>query len=401
MSYTINKDFSKTLSSEVSRIMDDAVSMRRHIHMHPETGFDTHDTEKFVKKHLNEYGIEIIPSEIGVMGIIHGKDSSCMVALRADMDALCLQEENDVPYRSKEENKMHACGHDGHTSMLLSASRILQKHHEELPMDVLLIFQPAEEGPNLGGARVMLADMKKSGIADKIVNIYGLHLFNDYCTGKIGVKHGALASSTDEFYIKIIGKGGHAGQPNKCVDALSISAKFVTAMESFMSRRIDPFDSAIFSIGILRAGSAINIVAETAQISGTIRCQNNDTRAFILENMEKIANGICDTFGATCSIDVLHGLPCLVNDDKAVDYAQDVLSQEFGQDAVFEIQNPMMGAEDFAYFAEEIPASFCWIGSRNEAKGFTYLAHHPRFDFDEEAMAYGIRTLCTLAYNQK
>ena len=186
----MNQDFMRYLEKEVPEMMESVIEIRRYLHMNPEIGFDTHNTEKLVKEHLSSEGIEILPSKMGVLGLIKGKDSSKMVALRADMDALCLQEENQVPYCSKHPNKMHACGHDGHTAMLLGAAKILNRHREHLPMDVLLVFQPAEEGPNLGGARVMLADMKEKGIAEKIQRIFGLHLFNDYPVGtEIGRAH--------------------------------------------------------------------------------------------------------------------------------------------------------------------------------------------------------------------
>ncbi|MCB7317570.1 M20 metallopeptidase family protein [Lacrimispora sp. 210928-DFI.3.58] len=397
----INTVFLDQVRAELPPVMEEAVKTRRYLHMNPEVGFDTQNTERLVRERLTLLGIELLPAKMGVMGVIRGQDSSRMVALRADMDALPIEEENDVPYRSRCPGKMHACGHDGHTSMLLGAARLLKAHEKELPMDVLLIFQPAEEGPNLGGARVMLADLKEKGMAEKIVRIFGLHLFNDYPLGTICAKYGAMASSTDEFDITVIGRGGHAGQPHKCIDALSIGAKVITAMESYMSRRMDPFDQAIFSVGIFQAGSAKNVVAETARIAGTIRCQREETRAEILKNMEQIVNGICSGFGADCRIDVLHGLPVLVNDKEAVEYSAAVAQQVAGKEHVLMLSAPMMGAEDFAYFAEAVPASFLWIGSGNPDKGFTHLAHQPKFDFDEDAMANGIQILCGLAANMK
>lgn len=401
MEVKLNQAFAALVEQEMPNIMEEAVRNRRYLHMNPEIGFDTHNTEELVKKQLLEEGIEVLPAKMGVLGLIPGKDHSKMVALRADMDALCMQEENDVPYRSQHQNKMHACGHDGHTSMLLGAAKILSRHRDQLPMDVLLVFQPAEEGPNLGGARVMLADLQEKGLAGKIVKMFGQHLFNDYQVGTVGYRYGSLSASTDEFDIKIIGRGGHAGQPDKNIDALSIGAKVVTAMESFMSRRIDPFDSAIFSVGIFQSGSAKNVVAETARIAGTIRCQREETRTFILENMERIVKGICDAFGATSHIDILHGLPVLINDKGAVDYACSVAQQVAGPSETFRLEHPMMGAEDFAYFAQAIPSAFLFLGSRNEEKGFTCLAHHPRFDFDEDAMKTGIKMLCNLAANMQ
>lgn len=387
------------IKSEITGIMEDVISVRRHLHMHPEIGFDTKNTEKLVREQLEREEIEILPAKMGVIGRIRGKDSERFVALRADMDALCLQEENEVSYRSQVPNKMHACGHDGHTAMLLGAAKLLNRHKDQLPADVLLIFQPAEEGPNLGGARIMLADLQEKGLAEKVSSIYGLHLMNDYPTGTVASKPGAMAASTDEFTIRITGRGGHAGQPDKSIDALSIGAKVVSAMESFMSRRINPFDPAVFSVGIFQSGSAINIIAETAKIAGTLRCQNEEAREYILHNMHQIAEGICSAYGASCHIDVLHGLPPLINDERTEKRAMEIAEAAVGGEKLVEIKNPMMGAEDFAYFAKSIPAAFLWIGSGNKEKGFINLAHHPKFDFDEEAMETGIRILCALAIN--
>lgn len=387
------------IASEISDIMEDVISVRRHLHMHPEIGFDTKNTEILVKEKLEQEGIEILPAKMGIIGRIRGNNSGRFVALRADMDALCLQEENEVSYRSQVPNKMHACGHDGHTAMLLGAAKLLNRHKDQLPADVLLIFQPAEEGPNLGGARIMFADLQEKGLAEKVSSIYGLHLMNDYSTGTVASKPGAMAASTDEFTIRITGRGGHAGQPDKSIDALSIGAKVVSAMESFMSRRINPFDPAIFSVGIFQSGSAINIIAETAKIAGTLRCQNEETREYILHNMHQIAEGICSAYGASCHIDVLHGLPPLINDERTEKRAMEIAEAAVGGEKLVEIKNPMMGAEDFAYFAKSIPAAFLWIGSGNKEKGFVNLAHHPKFDFDEEAMETGIRILCDLAIN--
>lgn len=391
------QEFFELIEKELPAIWEEAVKDRRYLHMHPEVGFDTQNTEKHVIEILKELNIEILDAKMGVMGLIRGNDSSRIVALRADMDALPIQEANEVPYASVYPGKMHACGHDGHTAMLLGAARFLSAHRELLPVDVLLVFQPAEEGPNLGGARVMLADLKEKGIADRIINFFGLHLFNDYATGKVGVKYGSMAASTDEFDITILGKGGHAAQPHKCVDALSVGVQVINSMESYMSRRMDPFDQAIFSVGMFHAGTAKNIIAQTAKIAGTIRCQREETRAQIIKDMESIVKGICSGYGADCKIDVLRGLPVLINEKEAVDYSAQVAEQIVGKENLMFLQNPMMGAEDFAYFAEAIPSSFIWIGSASEEKGLTQQNHQPRFDFDEDALALGIRLLTAMA----
>lgn len=401
MSIEFRKEAAEQLEKAIPAVMDEVVEIRRHLHRYPEIGFDTQNTEKLVIEKLEGVGIEILQSKMGVLARIEGRNHDKMVLLRADMDALCLQEENHVPYRSQYPNKMHACGHDGHTAMLLGAAKVLQENRRLLPMDVLLMFQPAEEGPNLGGARVMLADMKAQGLTKKIVNGFSLHVMNNFKVGTIYTKEGAMSSSTDEFNIEIIGRGGHAGQPHKNVDALSIGAKVINSMESFMSRKKDPFDPAVFSVGIFQSGSAINIVAETAKLAGTIRCQRNETREYILENMEQIVKGICLAFGADYHIDVVRGLPPLLNDGKATEYAMNVAAEALGADRVFQLEELAMGAEDFAYVAEDIPSTYLWLGSRNEEKGLVNMAHHPKFDFDEDAMETGIKVFCNLAVNMQ
>ena len=389
--------FLDRISPLLPNAFEEAVKNRRLIHMNPEVGFDTQDTEALVRAYLAPLGVTFLPSRIGVMALIPGQDSSRILALRADMDALPIQEENDVPYCSQVPGKMHACGHDGHTAMLLGAAKVLCALRETLPCDVLLIFQPAEEGPNLGGARVMLADLREQGIDKRIERIYALHLLNDYPVGTVGTKAGSMASSTDEFDVTILGRGGHAGQPYKCIDALSIGAKVVTAVESYMSRRMDPFDQAICSVGVFEAGTAKNVVAGRAHIAGTIRCQREETRAAIIENLERITRGVCDAFGASCEIDILHGLPVLMNDAAEAAFGADIAAQVVGAKNVITLQNPMMGAEDFAYFTEAFPGAFLWIGSANEAKGLAQQNHQPHFDFDEDALAVGIKVLCGLA----
>lgn len=373
------------------------VNIRRRLHRIPERGFDLFKTQKVVTDTLDELGIPYTTERTWVIGLIEGKLPGGVVALRADMDALPIQEENDVPYCSQVPGKMHACGHDGHTAMLLGAAKVLCALRETLPCDVLLIFQPAEEGPNLGGARVMLADLREQGIDKRIERIYALHLLNDYPVGTVGTKAGSMASSTDEFDVTILGRGGHAGQPYKCIDALSIGAKVVTAVESYMSRRMDPFDQAICSVGVFEAGTAKNVVAGRAHIAGTIRCQREETRAAIIENLERITRGVCDAFGASCEIDILHGLPVLMNDAAEAAFGAEIAAQVVGAKNVITLQNPMMGAEDFAYFTEAFPGAFLWIGSANEAKGLAQQNHQPHFDFDEDALAVGIKVLCGLA----
>ena len=382
---------------EIDNIKEKLISNRRFLHKHPEVGFETKNTEKYIREFLNSKKIDIIPSSVGVMGIIRGNNTSEIIALRADIDALNLEELNEVEYKSQNLGKMHACGHDGHTAMLMGASEILNNNRDKLKYDILLIFQPAEEGPSLGGARIMLKDLETNGLLPKIKYIYGQHITTEYEVGSIPIKYGSLTASTDEFTIEIIGKGGHAGIPQEAVDAISISSKFVGEMESFMSRKIDPFDPAIFSIGTINGGSAKNIIAEKVTLSGTIRCQSEKNRKYILESVEKILKGICLYSGASYNIDILNGLPVLVSDDNVMDIIKSIAINVVGENNVIDAKKSSMGAEDFSYFAQKIPSAFIWIGAKNDKKGFVNLMHNPRFDFDEDALIVGVKMFCSFA----
>lgn len=385
---------------EIDNIKEKLISCRRYIHKHPEVGFETKNTEKYITEFLNSQKIEIISSSVGVMGIIRGNNTSEIIALRADIDALNLDELNEVEYKSQNLGRMHACGHDGHTAMLMGASEILNNNRDKLKYDILLVFQPAEEGPSLGGARIMLKDLETNGLLPKIKYIYGQHITTEYELGSIPIKYGSLTASTDEFVIEIVGKGGHAGIPQEAVDAISISSKFISEMESFISRRTDPFDPVIFSIGTINGGSAKNIIAEKVTLSGTIRCQSEKSRKYVLESVEKVLKGICLYSGASYKLDILHGLPVLISDDSVMDIVKGIAINVVGKNNVTETKKSSMGAEDFAYFAQKIPSAFVWIGARNEKKGFVNLMHNPKFDFDEDALLIGVKMFCSFALQE-
>ncbi|MGI6177216.1 MAG: M20 metallopeptidase family protein [Eubacterium sp.] len=387
------------IEEEIRKNKEENIENRRHIHMHPETGFDTQETEKFVKSRLEALGIEIIPTTVGVVGIIRGPKDGPTIALRADMDALNLTEDTGVPYASQIPGKMHACGHDAHTAILLGTSKILQEHRDLLKGDVIVIFQPAEEGPNLGGARIILKDFNEKGITEKIRYMFGLHVSNDAPTGVVRHKYGSTMASTDEIEITVHGKGGHPGRPHQTIDALSVTAKIVTAVEAFVSRRIDPFDQVVVSFGIMKAGTAKNIVAEEGILQGTIRCQNETTRAMVLEKLENITKHVCAAYDATCDVKIIHGLPVLRNDPEAAKYAEDVVREALPQYSIDEMDKGSMGAEDFSYFAQAMKTCFMFIGSANPDKGATYPGHNPRFNIDEDVIDIGIRIECALVLN--
>lgn len=396
----MDKELKDKIQKSVNTYKNETVSNRRYIHMHPEIGFDTSETEKFIKNKLEEYGIEIIPSKIGVIGRINGA-SDKYIALRSDIDALPLQEENKVEYASKYPNIMHACGHDAHTATLLTAARIIKENAERLRTDILLIFQPAEEGPNLGGARLIVKEMEELGIINRIKCMFGIHVFNNYPIGTIMIRYGGMMASTDEFDIEIIGQAGHAGEPQNTVDAISILCKVVGGIETWMSRRMNPLDQGICSIGMVKGGSAKNIVAETASVSGTLRCLKDDTRGKIIDAISNIATNFATAYGATARVNILHGLPPLMNDDKVTAYAEKILRENLPEYKIEKMEEPVMGAEDFAFYAQKIPSTFIHVGSGNKIKGFTHLAHTPKFDIDEDAMNVGVNIFCNLVFEYK
>lgn len=385
------------IKNYVRQYADQIISFRRNLHMHPETGFETKETEAFIKRFLLSEGIKVLDSSVGVLAVIRGNRSERCIALRADIDALPLEEENVVSYKSQNKGKMHACGHDGHAAMLMGAAHVLQQNRHELQGDVILLFQPAEEGPFPGGAKIMLEDLEKLGLVKRISSISALHLTNEYPCGKIAVGYGPMMASTDEFDIEITGVGGHIGLPHMTADALSVAARFVTGMESFMSKRINPFDPSVFAVGMLKAGSARNIVPQKALISGSLRCQREETREFVLKGAEKMLQALCACSGTLYKIDIRRGLPVLTVDGEKTKGMEGRAIELVGKENVIRLMHSNMGAEDFAFLAAQIPAVFLWVGAGNEEKGFTNMLHNPRFDFDEDALIIGASLLCMTA----
>lgn len=387
--------------TEVDRISEELIVHRRHLHQNPETGFETLETEAYIREFLLSEGIEVLDSTIGVLGVIRSGKEESFIALRADIDALELDERTQAEYSSKKKGKMHACGHDGHTAMLMGCAKVLQKYRKSLKHNVLLLFQPAEEGPNLGGARIMLMDLEALELLPKIKAVYALHLNCELNTGVFGLKYGSSMASTDEFSIDIIGKGGHPGEPQYNVDAISVASKFIEGIESFLAKNKDPLEPAVFSIGMIRGGSARNVVSESCNLQGTIRCQSEETREQLLDYMEKLLQGICLYSKARYELDLLHGLPVLHNDKELMSFVEEEIDNCFGREAKHIYEKPRMGAEDFSYFARKLPVAFIWVGARNEELGCIYNMHNPKFNIDEKALAYGSKLLAMLAMDSR
>jgi amidohydrolase len=360
---------------------------RRHLHQHPELGFQETLTAEFITQKLTEWGIphQTGIAKTGIVAEIQGDRPGKTLAIRADMDALPIQEENDVPYKSIHPGKMHACGHDGHTAIALGTAYYL-KHNNQFPGIVKLIFQPAEEGP--GGAKPMIeAGVLTDPEVDAIV---GLHLWNQLPLGTIGVRNGALMAAVETFHCTIQGKGGHGAIPQQTVDSIVVTAQIITALQTIVARNIDPIDSAVVTVGKLNAGTAVNIIADSAQFSGTVRYFNPQYAGYFHQRIEQVIAGLCQSHGATYTFAYETYYPPLINNDKMANFVRHIAEAVVESPLGVTASCQTMGGEDMAFFLQEIPGCYFFLGSANAEADLAYPHHHPRFDFDETALAMGV-----------
>jgi amidohydrolase len=375
---------------DIRSLQPQLVEWRRRLHQQPELGFQEKLTSEFVSQKLQEWGIEHQTgiAQTGIVATIKGGkiDSGKVLAIRADMDALPIQELNEVPYKSQHDGVMHACGHDGHTAIALGTAYYLQQHRQNFGGTVKIIFQPAEEGP--GGAKPMIeAGVLKNPDVDAII---GLHLWNNLPLGTVGVRAGALMAAVECFKCTILGKGGHGAMPHQTIDSIVVAAQIVNALQTIVSRNVDPIDSAVVTVGELHAGTKLNIIPDTARMSGTIRYFKPDLKGFFQERIEQIIAGVCQSHGASYDLEYWGLYPPTINN---ADMAELVRSQ-----AEQVIETPMgvvpecqtMGGEDMSYFLQAVPGCYFFLGSANPAKDLAYPHHHPRFDFDETALPMGV-----------
>jgi hippurate hydrolase len=365
------------------------VALRRDIHREPELGFDTKRTAEKVLSALDGLPLEIQTgvAENGIVATLRGKDDGPTVGLRADMDALPIHEETGLPFASEIEGKMHACGHDGHTSMLVGAAHALCGMRERLNGTVKFFFQPAEEGG--GGGKVMVEE----GVADDVASVYALHLWPGLPFGTAATKAGAIMAAADAFEITVRGKGGHGAFPHQTADAIAMAAQIVTALQTLVSREVDPVEPAVVTVGEIRAGSAFNIIPETARLGGTVRTLNEDLRRRMPERIEQLARGVAGGMRGDAELDYHFSYPVTMNDEGAARHALTVIRDLFGEESALELAHPAMGGEDFAFFLEKIPGAFIWLGVGEDV---TYL-HTPTFAFDEEILPHGAALLTALA----
>jgi len=363
------------------------VEIRRTIHMHPELGFEEVETSKLVSEWLKKFGLEVKTgwAKTGVVGLLKGKAPGKTVAIRADMDALPLEEANKVPYASKIKGKMHACGHDAHITILLGVAKFFSSRPERVRGNIKWIFQPAEEGG--GGGRVMAEE----GVLEnpKVDAIFGAHMYPQLPIGKIGVCEREGLAAADRFTIKIIGKGGHAASPHLCKDPILAAGHVITQIHSIVSRNINPLESGVITIGRVNSGTAYNIIPDEVELWGTVRSLSPQVREELKSRIEQVTQGIARSFGMDYRYDFEYGYPVLINDTKMSMLVASACSKGIGKENV-ELLKPSMGGEDFAYYLEKVPGSFFRLGVRNEKKGIIHPYHSSLFDIDEDVLPFGV-----------
>jgi amidohydrolase len=369
----------------VNRVADlhaEITAWRHDIHAHPELRYDVHRTAALVVEKLKSFGCdEVVPGigQTGVVGVIRGRKEGKVIGLRADMDALPLEEETNLPYKSTVPGKMHACGHDGHTAMLLGAAKYLAETRN-FAGTAVVIFQPAEEGG--AGALAMIRDGLISRFA--IQEVYGMHNYPGLPLGQFGIRTGAMMASADHITIDIEGKGGHAARPHLSVDTILVGAQIINQLQSIVARNVDPLEAAVVSVCMFQAGHTDNVIPQHAKMRGTARALTDHVRTTLQKRVPEIVEGTAELYGAKAEITYTNGYPVLVNHDRNTDFAASVAREIAGSNKVATNFPPVMGAEDFAFMLEERPGAFIFVGNGDSAG-----LHHPAYNFNDETIPVG------------
>ncbi len=368
-------------------INDYIISIREYFHENPELSFKEYKTAEKIESELKNMGLKPERlTETGIIADIKGNGNKT-VAIRADMDALPVTEENQVPYISKNKGIMHACGHDTHMAMLLGAAKMLIADRDKLKGNIRLIFQPAEELPP-GGAIPLI----KAGALKGVDYIIGQHIMNQVPSGKIAVYYHEMMANADEFDIKIHGKGGHGSAPHLAVDAVYITTHLIEMLNTIVSREIDPQEPAVITVGTVSSGYRYNVIAAQSELTGTVRTFNNDVQEKIIKRMKEILEGLKIAYGITYEFEYKKGYPVLINNEKVSRAIETVGEKIFGKENIMH-PKPNMGGEDFAYYLHEVPGAYYFLGTRNEKKGLTGDNHSPLFNADEDVLYKGSLTL--------
>jgi amidohydrolase len=384
----------KEITQRCAKLSDWLVEIRRELHAHPEIGLKETRTSARVAEELRGLGLEVRTGigTTGVVGLLSGGSPGRTLAIRADMDALPITEETGLPFASRNKGVMHACGHDGHVAMALGAARVLSDMREHIRGGVKFIMQPAEE--NYGGAK----DLVEEGVLEdpKVDAITALHIDAHESVGRLVIKSGAVGASADVFMISINGRGGHGSEPQACVDPIHIAAHIITAMQTMIPRMLDARDPVVVSVCSIQAGTAFNIIPDSAHFGGTVRTLSNERRGEMPKKLEDIVRGITASFGAAFDFTYIHGAPVTSNEPGMTDLMRGVAAEVWGADSVVEMEKPHMGSEDYSYYLEKVPGVMGMLGAGKDG-GAKYPSHHPKFDFDERCLPLGAELLAATA----
>lgn len=387
------------LNKEINKILPKVIEWRRQIHQFPEIGFKEFKTAALINDVLENSGLKILqyPDSTGVIVVLEGDKPGPTVGFRADMDALEVTEQVDIPFKSKHQGIMHACGHDFHVAILMGAAKLLSSHKKEIEGKIIFVFQPAEEAPPGGAQQLVKKGLFKDFDIDRMM---ALHVARDLEVGHIQITPGYSSANTDGAVIEIDGESCHGATPNKGVDAVMIGAQLVVALQTIVSRNVDPLDSAVISVGILEGGELINSIADKATLKITIRSLTQDTRELLKTKVHQITQGICQTFGAEATIDYQEGYPAVYNDDKVIKHIKDTAAEILGEDKIHETLQTNMGGDDYAYFLQEVPGAIFLLGGAFPDKK-NYSHHSPFFQINEDCIIHGLRMVTSLVQNNR
>ncbi|MDP4096841.1 M20 family metallopeptidase [Paenibacillus sp. P96] len=371
----------------MKELQEQMVQWRRHLHRNPEISFQESRTAAFVADKLKEWNIEVLENVggHGVIGTLRGSQPGPVVMLRADMDALPIEDEKQCDYRSTVKGAMHACGHDGHTSMLLGTAAYFSRHRDSIKGEMRFLFQPAEELLPGGAVNVI-----REGGLEGVDVIYGIHLWTPLSSGTAASCGGPMMAAADDFYIELTGKGGHGGMPQATIDSVVAGSALVMQLQSIVSRSVDPLQPAVLTVGTIHGGSAQNVIAETCKLSGTVRTFDEHSRSVMKERLHTITEQTGAAYGTIASVQYIMGYPPVVNDAAEAGRFFREAASVFGASGVQESPK-LMPAEDFAYYLQQVPGCFMFVGAGNPEKGAIYPHHHPKFDFDEDVMLDGVK----------
>jgi amidohydrolase len=382
------------IDQDISKLTKEMIALRRDFHKHPELGFTEKRTAGIIARYLENLGMEVHVGigTTGVVGLLTGTTPGKTLMLRSDMDALPIHEKNEVDYKSVNTGVMHACGHDGHMAILLGAAKVLSRMRESFRGRIKFVFQPAEE--SLGGARAMIAD----GVLDdpKVDAAFGLHLISILPLGYIGWKYGPIMASMDAFTITIKGKGGHSAMPEGGVDAILISSQVISTLQSLVTKEISPQSPVVIHVGTIKGGDAPNVIADKVVLEGTVRTLDMNVQKLVPERMKRILAGTTLSMGGSYELDYESSYPTTVNNPEMTDLVRDAAGLVVEEDHVIEVPSTM-ASEDMSFYLQKVPGSYFYVGAGNSEKGFVHPHHNSLFDFDEQALEIGAKTLAHLA----